>query len=458
MRTPPQLPPHPPWMPLVIALCMLAIIVAFGTGCASLDAFERRTGFNTFEIREPIVAPLRPIYRLPTITLRQKADVLTGRLIARHLDADGLLLYNVDLSASSDAADHDQADAPTWTGYLLAGLAAKQRVEPDEGTGVLLQRVLRGLVTNFEATGQPGVLARSYYRHSGDRLPWMREDKWSRGAPGFWIRPDIAKGHIIGAVMGLAAVACRDTPGPATLQADATAALHAIVTHGLEHDWRFGLGEWGDLGDHRYNGFDGLIVMAMLTAAGRTNHPRAAGELDRLVHQGAGTVVALELGAMMQAYASGGRQLFSHFSDDLHIVEALYTIELCGPVWPELEADLGFVARKLWLHLRYRQNSFATYALEHWITPNQRELDEARQTLLWFPDDKRQVPMRDVRPSQFLQPIPNQRINSHYWKTNPFKAAEPVPGASRTDVEYSGQDYLSAYWIGRHRGRISPQD
>jgi hypothetical protein len=57
-----------------------------------------------------------------------------------------------------------------------------------------------------------------------------------------------------------------------------------------------------------------------------------------------------------------------------------------------------------------------------------------------------------------VQPIPNQKINSHYWKTDYFRKAILTDASERIDVEYSGQDYLFVYWMGRYFGLISEEE
>ena len=57
-----------------------------------------------------------------------------------------------------------------------------------------------------------------------------------------------------------------------------------------------------------------------------------------------------------------------------------------------------------------------------------------------------------------VQPIVNQTINTHYWKTDYFRKAKLTDASRRMNAEFSGQDYLFVYWMGRYFGLISDED
>jgi len=57
-----------------------------------------------------------------------------------------------------------------------------------------------------------------------------------------------------------------------------------------------------------------------------------------------------------------------------------------------------------------------------------------------------------------VQLIANQTINSHYWQNDYFRKAKLTDASRRTNGEFSGQDYLFVYWMGRCFGLISDEE
>jgi hypothetical protein len=95
-------------------------------------------------------------------------------------------------------------------------------------------------------------------------------------------------------------------------------------------------------------------------------------------------------------------------------------------------------------------------AVLSWVSEAERE--EALETLRMFPDDKRLISNLETEDTHNVQPIANQVINSHYWKTDYFRKATLTDASERMNVEYSGQDYLFVYWMGRYFGLISEEE
>lgn len=89
---------------------------------------------------------------------------------------------------------------------------------------------------------------------------------------------------------------------------------------------------------------------------------------------------------------------------------------------------------------------------------SEEEREQALETLRMFPDDKRFISNLELEDTHSVQPIPNQYINSHYWKADYFRKATLTDASERIDVELSGQDYLFVYWMGRYFGLISEEE
>ncbi len=78
--------------------------------------------------------------------------------------------------------------------------------------------------------------------------------------------------------------------------------------------------------------------------------------------------------------------------------------------------------------------------------------DQAIETLRLFPDDKRKLRNVTRKQTHEIQPICNQYINVHYWKTDYFRKFDIHDDVYRTNIQFSAQDYLFVYWLGRYYG------
>jgi hypothetical protein len=431
-------------------------------------------------IKVPPVADLDPIYELPTISLAEKEAVLFEGIVERHLNRQGYLLYRSYLPFSDDVSDphyqmsHNSADLPAWHGHWMAALAMRLAVEglsPEVES--LLHRAVEGLRTNFEATGIIGLLARAYLEYGGDEpLPWMATEEqaptkfWQKGQNGFWFRNGVSKDQYRGAVFGLATVVGLENRGAISLD-PATSTLVRQTLVELAHylidnkyriiDANGNVTEFGRLNDWRYNGFDGLQLLAMLRACKAIGDEKGDKEYRRLVRSGAGKVVADTLGVLGGFYARMGREnVFGHFSDDMAIYTNAFTLFLNSDEEDEkILRDVEYALRKTWQFLRYSLKSYMTFIQALLSGVSEEEREQALETLRMFPDDKRLISHLESEDTHSVQPIANQKINSHYWKSDYFRKVTLTDASGRMDIEHSGQDYLFVYWMGRYFGLIS---
>jgi hypothetical protein len=435
------------------------------------------------EIKVPPIAVLDPIYPLPKISLAQKEKLLFEALTERHLNRQGYLLYQSYLPFSDDVSDpnyqlsHDAADLPAWHGHWMAALAMKLAVEgPSSEVESLLHRAVEGLRTNFTATGITGLLARSYLEYEGDEpLSWMdTEDEnptkfWQKGENGFWFRNGVSKDQYRGAIFGLATVISLKNMGAIYLDR-ATSRLvrrtlvdlaHYLIDNGYRIiDVDGEVTEFGRLNDWRFDGFDGLQLLAMLRTGKAVGDHKCSKEFDRLVRAGAGKVVAETLGLFGDLYAWIGREnTLSSFSDDMAIYTNAFGLFINSDEEDdEVLRDVEFALEKVWQFLRFSLKTYVTFIQEEVVGVTDDELEQALEILRMFPDDKRVISNLELEDTHSVQPIPNQRINSHYWKTNYFRKANLTEASERVDIEYSGQDYLFVYWLGRYAGLISEEE
>lgn len=442
-----------------IALALVLVLAA--PGCATVaDVIA--------PVREVEVAPLQPIYELSDLTLGAKADLLFQRILDDHLNAEGYLLYAVPLPLGQNyQIAHNSADMPAWHGDWMASLAFRQAVRGDVADLILAS--LNGLRTNFTATGVPGLLGRAYLR-SDRRLPWMAtEDEkptrfWQQGEDGWFYRNGVAKGHYGGAIFGLAAVIGLEARGLIELEPETRELAHhtvvAIAHHLIHGGYRIREAdgrptEFGNLSDLTTgNGFSALQVLTMLRAAAAAGDKLSASEYTRLQSEGARDSIR-SLVALGNLYARVGRHRFGHWGDDMAIFRNAFALWLvASPEDQELLEQVQAALRTLWRYVRFSPNAYAKVIYQIVVERQEHELGQALETLRQFPDDKRVISPLGTEKGEQIQPVPNQRINSNYWKTNYFKRAIRLTDSHRTKFEHSGQDYLVVYWMARAFGLL----
>ncbi len=364
---------------------------------------------------------------------------------------------------------------PAWHGHWIATLAMKLAVAPSPDVESLLLRAVEGLRTNFEATGINGLLGRAYLKYGGDeRLSWMlTEDQrptkfWQRGENGFWFRNGVAKGHYGAAVFGLATVIGLENRGAISLRPETGTlvrkTLIEIAHYLIDNYYRIvdangKVTEFGRL-TWKNNGFNALQLLAMLQAGKAIGDEKCSQEYEKLVSSGAGRLVGNMLGTLGDAYAFIGRErAFGHFSDDQAIYTNAFALFLNSDEEDQkLLRHVRFTLRRMWEFLRYSRKSYITFIHAVLLEVTEEEREQALETLRMFPDNKRAISKLELEDTREVQPIANQRINSHYWKSDYFRKASLTNASTRTNVEYSGQDYLFVYWMGRYFGLISDEE
>jgi len=452
---------------LLLALFFLTVLA----GCSLLR-------WPSINVKVPSVAALDPIYELPTLSLAEKEAILYDTVKARHLNEQGYLLYLSYLPFSDPGnyqLSHNSADLPAWHAHWMASLAMRLALAPSPEVESLLHRAVQGLQANFEATGVTGLLGRAYLKYEGDeRLPWMvtKEQRptrfWQKGENGFWFRNGVAKGHYAQAVFGLATVIGLENRGAISLDPSTSSLVrqtlidiaHYLIDNGYRIvDANGNVTEFGRLYDWRYNGFDGLQLLALLRVGKALGDDKCTEEYDRLVAFGAGPVIATTLGGMGNIYAEHGRYKFGHFSDDQAIYTNAFVLFFNSDEKDEkILKDVGYALRKMWQFLRYARKSYITFIHDLLAEVSNEEREQALETLRMFPDDKRLISKLETDDTKSVQRIANQRINSHYWKTDYFRKATLTDGSARMNREHSGQDYLFVYWMGRYFGFISEEE
>ena len=124
----------------------------------------------------------------------------------------------------------------------------------------------------------------------------------------------------------------------------------------------------------------------------------------------------------------------------------------------EILRQVRYALGKVWQFLRYSRKTYISFIHAVMVGVSEEERQQALETLRMFPDDKRLISDLRIENTDSVQPIPNQNLSSHYWKSDYFRKAILTESSNKIDVEYSGQDYLFAYWMGRFYGLISEEE
>jgi hypothetical protein len=394
--------------------------------------------------------------------LEEKAADFRAQLLARHVPPEGFVMYEVDLRQPFDAAHQAAlADTPTFTGLWAASACDRAAVESGAARAEALadaDRALAGLEFLTAVTGRPGLLARGVRRGSVPGDP-RRSQRWFAGAAGFeayaWIGDTSHDQYANGLLPALGA--CR------SLLPARSRAL-AVAFAGLLLDSRMQLVDpdgrrtrYGDLSRRAGYGFNSIAKLtgygAFALASALDPDPRWAEQRDRL-RDGDRVVESSE--------RTNVRVLgITNFSNDLmawNLYRALLPLarESGDPAQAALERGL----RRAWKRVARDRNAYFG-ALWCELVPAECPAElraDLRDLLARFPLEKRRlapaaaladVPRRWIpgRKWRFyareLVPIELRPASSLEWKSSPYR----VTGSALPHLEYTGIDYLLAYWM-----------
>lgn len=395
-------------------------------------------------------------------SLLEKAQRFRRALVERHRSPEGLVLYRVDLDTLEadlrDGTYPDLADTPTFNGLFAATACTRARVDDGNEAREDADRALAGLELLLDVTGRPGLLARGVRRI---RTPAPDEEgrRWFAGAPGFerfrW-RGDASVDQYANGLLP-AAWACRDLYPERSRRLVVGFAEH-LLTHDLrivDPDGR--RTRFGDLSpDSGY----GLNSIAQLTAyatfaLSEEMDPRPAWRRARVLLRDRERVPAR--GRTTNVRVLG----ITNFSNEL-MSWNLYRVLIPmarrsgDPALPDLRHGI----MRTWLRVRPDGNPYFIAVLCH-VEPTEctpQLLAEARGVLERFPVEKRKLapsarlrtlprallPGRKWRP-RARHPVPMEirPASSLEWKSSPYR----LEAGTAPNIEYSGVDFLAAYWL-----------
>ncbi len=396
--------------------------------------------------------------------LLEKARLFRAALVERHRSPEGIVLYRVSLPTLADDLASgrypDLADSPTFTGIWAATSCRRAALEPegprhDEAVRDAAS-ALGGLEFLTRVTGQPGLLARGVRR--SDPQPDEAGEKWFPAGPGLegwrW-RGDTSRDQYANGLLP-AIAACRAL-FPERARKLAVDFAGYLLDGGFElrdpdgERTRFGaLGPFAGLG---WNSIALLTSYASLTlAAALDPDPRWREQADRLRDR---------LRVVARARVTNLRiARVTNRSNDL-MAWSLYSalVPIARESGDPGLADLRHGMYRTWLRTRSDENPYfaALFCVAEPRGCDRAALGGARETLGRFPLEKRRLdpdpalaaiplrwlPERKGAPAaRALVPIELRPVSSFEWKSSPYRVeASPAP-----DIEYTGLDYLAAFW------------
>jgi hypothetical protein len=399
--------------------------------------------------------------------LLEKARAFRSALMDRHVSREGLVLYRVNLDTIGEdlvrGTYPDLADTPTFNGIYATASCTRARVE--SGKAALearndADRALSGLELLMGVTGREGLLARGVRRISAP-APDEGRKKWFPGAPGYeryrW-RGDASVDQYANGLLP-AVWECRRLFPDRVRRLVVSVAAH-LLAHDLQivdadgHRTRYGdLRPQSGLG---FNSIARLTAYATFALASALDpDPRWTRERDRLrdrhrIVAGSRTTNVRVLG-------------ITNPSNDLmawNLFRVL--VPLAREAGDPASADLRHGMHRTWLRVRPDRSPYFAAVFCH-VEPESCDrvaLLDGWETLARFPLEKRKVPPppevnqlgralipgRSWKPrARALVPIELRPPSSLEWKSSPYRLNWGIAPT----IEYTGVDYLAAYWLHR---------
>jgi len=404
--------------------------------------------------------------------LSSKAERFRSSLLERHVTREGLLLYRIDLrSIERDLRRGTYpylADTPTFTG-LWAATACTQLslgIAPEQARQDAAL-ALAGLRALMDVTGIQGLLARGMRRDEGRDVSGLRGD-WFPGGPGYSsyvFKGDTSMDQYANGLLPAVAECAQAFP------TEARALIRDFAKHLRDHELQLidADGQRTRFGDLSPRSGFGLNSIAQLTAYAAFAW---AVELDP---EGGWSRERDRLRDVYRVVARGRRTNLRILGITNHSND-LMTWNLYRSLLPlaRRQRDPAAVDLRHGMAIAYARvepdaNAYID-TLACSLEPGTCNLDRllrARGELIRFPLEKRrlepaaalrEIPRRWIPGRKFERlaservPIELRPASSFEWKSSPYRLARPAA----PQVEYTGLDYLSAYWnLARALERVS---
>ncbi len=398
--------------------------------------------------------------------LAEKAEQFRSALVERHLSPEGLVLYRINLDRLPQMLETGryprQADTPMFTGIWAATSCLRARlVRGPEREEALHDagRALAGLELLMGVTGHRGLLARLVRRAYAPQGAEEARQKWYPGGPGYedyrW-RGEVSVDQYASGLLP-AVWECRELFPERSREL-----VTGFADHLLEHDLeitdadgaRTRFGDLSPRAGYGWNSIAQLTAYATFALAAKLGtNPAYARERDRLRDERRVVARSRTTNLRIGATTNPSNDLMAW---SLFRVLVPLTRETRDPAL----ADLRHATHVAWFRVRNDGNPlFAGLFCQ--LEPgacDRAALDQARELLARFPLDKRGrgpdpavarlprrlLPGRKWRPlARDPVPIELRATDSYEWKASPYR----VDGTGAPSTQYTGLDYLSAYWV-----------
>jgi hypothetical protein len=399
--------------------------------------------------------------------LARKEQAFRAALHQRHLAPEGVVLYRVRLSRLPDDLASGRypelADTPTFTGIFASASCARARV-PGERDSALAdaRRALEGLRLLMDVTGRRGLLARAIRRDEGLDFAELRHpEQWRRAAPPlerFGFRGDASQDQYANGLL-LAVASCRE--------------LHPELARGLaldfaahleQHDLRIvdedgAVTRYGNLGPLSALGWNAVALLTSYGAFALADelYPGGGwGERRRALRDRWRNVARARITNLRVL------GITNHSNDlmTLHLLHAL--LPLARSSGDPAAADLRHALWRAWLRVRSDQSPYfaALFCHTEPESCDRAALASGLELLERFPLDKTRHALDPSLLDLSRRLLPGRKgalrarspvaieirpPSSFEWKSSPYR----VEGIVDPDVEYTGLDFVAAYWLYR---------
>jgi len=422
------------WQYLV---CLL--VLAFALGCARNGVI----GVENWQDTNP-----------PKLSLKERAQAYQERLQDWHQMDDGLIIYR------RWGKDHPQlpgygnlADGCFFGGVYLASQALRLAAtgDPEAREQVLLS--LRALKLYAEVSGVRGLLARYFSPVKPDDDRWRK----SQTHPGYFWRSDVSKDQYAGYIHGLGVTLA--VVSDQEIRSQIAPLASAIADHLMENDlqiidWDGERTTYGDLRGRIIgvipNGVNALICLAIFkVAAESTGEQKYIDFYDKLVQDGYPGITR------STHFATLGTD--DRVNANMSYV-ALYPLLLLEDD-EEVVGEVRKGALRTWSRVKEDHNAFFSFAHAAIVEEGDEGKAKGRDAIFEFPDSKDVLVLTTRQPepgSKPAVPLYQRPRNANLWVSDPTKLAGHLEDMGY--VEFTGIDYLIAYWMGRYHGFVGPDE
>ncbi len=405
--------------------------------------------------------------------LLAKVEAFRAALRERHLTREGVVAYEVPLSTIAQDLERGTypalADSPTHTGFWAATACHEARIASDPARALAdADRALAGLELLMRVTGVQGLLTRSVRRDAGRDTQGLR-GSWFPGGPGYesyvW-RGDVSVDQYANGLLPATAECAALFPARAErLVRDFAEHLEAHNLQIVDADGR--RTEYGDLSRWSGLGFNSIFQLTAYAtfALGAELSGEARFARRRDVLRDRDRVVARGRTTNLSVFG-----ITNHSNDLMAFNLYRVLIPLARRSSDPALADLRHGLVRSWLRVREDQNPYFAMLFCR-LEPeacDPAEIARARSFLERFPLEKRRLAPSDAYlklPRRWLPgrklkalardlvPIELRAPSTLEWKSSPYR----LDFSSAPDLEATGIDFMSAYWMLRDVEQVQKQ-